>query len=114
MPAVAPLDAKTRSLELVSGHQFDYQAAPTRAWLNEHELHRGPEENEVDFARRAFLAVRKGITHFEGKEVEHLASRVCLAGKSDYAGITSVYVAALRADGIPAHHPLRSRGQPQR
>ena len=101
-PAVAPLDAKTRRLELASGHQFDYQAAPTRAWLNEHELRREPEENEVDFARRAFLAVRKGIQHFEGETVEHLASRVCEAGKSDYAGITAVYVAALRANGIPA------------
>ena len=28
VPAVAPLDAKTRRLELASGHQFDYQSAP--------------------------------------------------------------------------------------
>jgi hypothetical protein len=101
-PAVAPLDPKTRRLELTDGHQFDYQSEPFQAWLDKHELHREPKENEIDFARRAFLAVRKGITHFEGVKIEHLASRVCEAGKSDFAGITAVYVAALRANGIPA------------
>src|SRR5581483_5498973 len=84
-----------------NGHQFDYQSAPFRAWLDEHDLRRKPEEDEVDFARRAFLVVRKGIKHYEGDKVEHLASRVVEAGKSDYAGITAVYVAALRANGIP-------------
>ena len=67
-PAVAPLDPKTRRLELAGGHQFDFQSAPLRAWLNEHELRREPGENEVDFARRAFLAVRKGIEYFEGEK----------------------------------------------
>ncbi len=101
-PAVAPLDAKTRRLELANGHHFDYRSPHFAAWLDENKLHREKTENEVDFARRAFLVVRKGIQHFEGEKVEHLASRVCEAGKSDYAGITAVYVAALRANGIPA------------
>ena len=100
-PAVAPLDPKTRRLELASV-TIRPQSAPFQAWLDEQELRREPGENEVDFARRAFLAVRKGIKYVEGEEVEHLASRVCEAGKSDYAGITAVYVAALRANGIPA------------
>ena len=101
-PAVAPLDPKARRLGLAGGHQFDYQAGPFRAWLDERGLRRGDKEGEVEFARRAFVAVRTGIKHFEGAGVEHLASRACAAGKSDYAGITAVYVAALRANGIPA------------
>ena len=100
-PAVAPLDPKTRRLELANGHQFDYQSAPFRAWLDAQQLQRGPMEDEVEYARRAFLVVRKGIKHYEGADIEHLASRVCEVGKSDYAGITAVYVAALRANGIP-------------
>lgn len=101
-PAVAPLDPKSRRLELANVRHFDYQSAPFRAWLDERGLRRRPEENPVDFARRAFLVVRKGITHDEGEKVDHIASRVCEVGKSDYAGITAVYVAALRANGIPA------------
>ncbi len=101
-PVVAPLDAKTRRLELENTRHFDYKSAPFRDWLDKHELRREKGENEVDCARRAFVAVRKGITHFEGENVEHFASRVCEVGKSDYAGITAVYVAALRANGIPA------------
>ena len=44
----------------------------------------------------------RGSNTSRAKDAEHLASRVCAVGKSDYAGITAVYVAALRANGIPA------------
>ena len=100
-PAVAPLDARTRRLELANFHQFEYQSAPFRAWLNEHKLRREPGENDVDLARRAFLVVRKELKHSEGDGIEHIAANVCEAGKSDFLGLTAVYVAALRANGIP-------------
>ena len=100
-PIVAPLDARTRRLELAAGHQFDFQAPSFRNWLKEKDLRRSSGENEVDFARKAFLAVRKGFNHYEGADVEHLASRVSVVGKSDFAGLTAVFVAALRANGIP-------------
>jgi hypothetical protein len=99
-PDVAPPDPKTRRLELANGPQFDDQYAPFRAWLDEHELRREPMANEFDFVRSALLAVSKEIKHFEGEKLEHLASRVCVVGRSDYAGITAVYVAALRANGV--------------
>jgi transglutaminase-like putative cysteine protease len=101
-PAVAPLDPRTRRLELANFHQFEYQTATFRAWLNEHKLRREPGESDIDLARRAFLAVRKNLKHYEGEGIERIASKVCEEGKSDYAGLTAVYVAALRANGIPA------------
>jgi transglutaminase-like putative cysteine protease len=101
-PAIAPLDPKTRRLELKGGHPFDYASPAFRDWLKAQGLDRQPEEDAVDFARRAFLAVCRRITHYEGPDVEHDASRVCVTGKSDFAGITAVYVAALRSAGIPA------------
>ncbi len=100
-PPVPPLESITRRLELSGGHQFDYQAEPFRAWLKENDLRRQPRESEVDFARKVYLAVRKKLKHFEGANAEHLASRVCVAGRSDFAGLTAAYVAALRANGIP-------------
>ncbi len=99
--AVASLDARSRRFWLASGHQFDFNTPRFKAWLTENQLRREPAENEVDFARKAFLAVRHGFTHYEGADVPHLASKVCELGKSDFAGLTAVFVAALRANGIP-------------
>jgi hypothetical protein len=118
MPVVPPLDVKTRKLMLANSHQFDYNASKFKAWLEENKLRRLPEESEIDFARKAFLAVRHGFKHGEGADVEHMASRVAEAGQSDYVGLTAVYVAALRANGIPtrflAGRMVLSSGQPIR
>jgi hypothetical protein len=99
-PPVAPLDAKTRKILTASSHQFDYNEPRFKNWLDEQKLRRKPDESEIDFARKAFLAVRKGFKHYEGADVEHLASKVIEAEQSDYAGLTAVFVAALRANGI--------------
>jgi hypothetical protein len=101
MPAVPPLDVKTRRYLLLSGHQFDYNEPKFKAWLEENKLHRLPDENEIDFARKAFLGVRHNLKYDGGEGAEHMASRVAEAGQSDYAGLTAVFVAALRCNGIP-------------
>ncbi len=101
-PAAPTLDPLTRRLELLAGHQFDHQSPSFRNWLKDNDLRRVQGENEVDFARKAYLVVRKKLKHYEGAGIEHLASRVCEAGRSDFAGLTAVYVSALRANGIPA------------
>jgi transglutaminase-like putative cysteine protease len=117
-PAVPPLDVKTRRFLLANSHQFDYNEPKFKAWLEENKLRRLPDESEVDFARKAFLAVRQGFKHTEGADVEHLASRVCEAGESDYEGLTAVFVAALRANGIPtrvlAGRMILTNGQPSK
>ncbi len=100
-PTVPALDPRVKRLMLSSGHQFDFNSPRFKAWLVENKLRREPSESEIDFARKAFLAVRHGFTHDEGDDVEHMASKVCELGKSDYAGLTAVFVAALRANGIP-------------
>ncbi len=100
-PAVPPLDPRARRLWLSNAHQFDYNHPRFKAWLEENKLRREAGESEVNFARKAFLAVRQGFTHYEGEDAEHMASKVCEVGKSDYAGLTAVFVSALRANGIP-------------
>ncbi len=101
-PSVPALDPRSRKLALASTRDCDHQSPAFRAWLDRHQLRRKPEENDVDYARRAFVAVRQAIQHVEGPNLERTASGVCGTGESDYAGITAVYVAALRASGIPA------------
>ena len=101
-PAVADLGPAERRQWLESSHQFDHRAASFQTWLDKYKLRREPGEDPVDFARKVFLVVRKEVKHYEGNDIEHLASNIGKVGKSDYAGITAVYIAALRANGIPA------------
>jgi transglutaminase-like putative cysteine protease len=115
---VASLDPKTRRRELASAHQFDHKSALFQAWLDDRKLRREPDEDEVAFARRAFGVVRKGLNHYEGADVEHVASKVTEAGKSDFAGLTAAYVSVLRANGIPARSlcgfPVIYEGRPNK
>jgi transglutaminase-like putative cysteine protease len=117
-PAVPALDAKVRRMALESTRAFDHRTESFRSWLVAHDLRRDSDEDPVDFARRAFLVVRKGIKHYEGENVEHVASEAARAGKSDFAGITAIYVAALRANGIPTRalggFPIVSEGRPNK
>jgi transglutaminase-like putative cysteine protease len=117
-PPIVPPDLKTRRRELASAHQFDYKSAPFQAWLDDQKLRRQPDEDEVAFAQRAFGVLRKGLSHYEGADVEHVASKVVEAGKSDFAGLTAVYVAVLRANGIPARalfgFPVIFEGRPNK
>ncbi|MDR3638941.1 MAG: transglutaminase-like domain-containing protein [Isosphaeraceae bacterium] len=118
VPRIAPLDAKTRRSELAAAYQFDHDAEPFQTWLDEQKLRRGSDEDDVDFARRAFAVLRKSLSHYEGADAAHEASKVCAAGKSDYAGLTAAYVAVLRANGIPARalcgFPVIFEGQPNK
>jgi hypothetical protein len=97
-----PLDPRERRFALASDHQFDFEEEGFRAWLDEHKLARGEQEDAVDFARRVFLEIRRTLTWFASPTPDHLASHVAKAGKTDDIGATVLYVSALRARGIPA------------
>ncbi len=101
-PAVPPLGPTDRKLALASGHQFDFETPAFRRWLDANSLRRGPEEAEVDLARRVFLAIKKGFTLAAADPERLLASRVCQEGKSDSGGLAIVFVSALRANRVPA------------
>ncbi len=100
---VAPLPQKERRLALAEGHQFDFHSPPFQSWLDGHKLRREPDEGEIDFARRAFLEIKSVFQppphHLK---LVHLASHLCASGKSDGPGLSIVFAAALRANGIPA------------
>jgi hypothetical protein len=101
-PAVPPLAAAERRLAMATGHQFDFEAPAFQRWLDAHALRRTPEESDVDFARRAFLAIKSGFKRTAADPAELAASHVCQAGQSDSGGLSILYVATLRANKIPA------------
>jgi hypothetical protein len=102
VPHVAPLPQKERQLALAAGHQFDFPSSSFQGWLDAHKLRREPKEGEIDFARQVFLEIKSGFQYVGGADLDRLASHVCVAGKSDSCGLSIVFAAALRANGVPA------------
>jgi transglutaminase-like putative cysteine protease len=100
---VAPLTAAEWRRATDTGGAFDLRGAGVDAWLAARHLRRDRDEPDVEYARRAFAAVRQGITYaYPPASVERRAAQVCGDGASDCGGLNTLYVALLRAQGIPA------------
>ncbi|MHC5054232.1 MAG: transglutaminase-like domain-containing protein [Planctomycetota bacterium] len=83
-------------------HHFDFGSPAVRAWLDANGLRRGAGEGEVDLARRVFQVIAKGSSYEYLGRQERTASHVARAGKSDCGGLATLFVAALRSQGVPA------------
>ena len=99
---VGPIASKERRFALAGGRQFDFESEVFQGWLDGHKLRRGTGEAEVDFARRAFLEIKKEFQYVDGGQRDRVASHVCQAGKSDSGGLAIVFASVLRANKIPA------------
>jgi hypothetical protein len=99
---VEPLSKPTRQVALELGGDFDWKSEPVQKWARDHRLHRDKDESEIDFARRAFLAVKKNFAYEYKSEMNRHASAVCNAGKSDCGGLSQLLVTILRGNDIPA------------
>jgi hypothetical protein len=96
------LSAQERQLALGVNTLVDHQNAEFRDWLAESQLQKAPAERDLDFARRVFTFLR-GHCGYEFKEnQERRASVVCKTGQSDCGGHAALFVATLRANGVPA------------
>ena len=102
VPPPPPLDPAERRAALAQGGSFDFAADAFKRWLDEHGLRRDPEEAEIDFARRVFLAIKESFTYVHVAEPDRRASLICRVSESDCGGMSVVFVSALRARGIPA------------
>ncbi len=100
--AVTPPGQKERRSALAEGHQFDFSAPAFQAWLDGRSLRRAPEEEEVDFARRVFVEIKRGYQLGKVAGEAWQASRVCKASKTDDGGLAILFVSALRANGVRA------------
>jgi hypothetical protein len=100
--AVPELADKVRQYALELGGDFDWKAERLQKWNREHQLLRRDGESDVDFARRAFVAVKKNFTYEYKNEMDRHASAVCKAGKSDCGRLSTLLVTILRGNDIPA------------
>jgi transglutaminase-like putative cysteine protease len=100
-PAAAP-DPEERKLALAATKRIAFRAPEFRKWLEKQGLRRRDGEHAVDLARRAYLAVVKNFGYDFHPDMERRPDATCRAGKSDCAGLSIVFVAALRANDVPA------------
>ena len=101
-PKVAALTPAERKAALADHGDIDFKCEAFRKWLKEAEYLRRKDECDVAFARRVFLGLRGSHTYEFKGAMNRKASAVCEAGKSDCGGLSALYAAVLRANGIPA------------
>jgi transglutaminase-like putative cysteine protease len=99
---VEQLANEERWLSLRPTGQFDYPAKSLQMWSAARGLVRGSDEGEIDFARRVFQAITVSFHYEYLGEQNRSASYVAQIGKSDCGGLCNLFVALLRAQGVPA------------
>lgn len=99
---IADLTKAERDSALAAGGQYDFNAPAFKSWLAASKLERAKTEAELDFARRAFLDIKKRFTYEYRSDLDRHAVQICKAGKSDCGGLALLYASVLRANGIPA------------
>jgi hypothetical protein len=102
VPKVANLSAADAKLYTRATPSLDLKAKPLVAWLARHELRRGKDESELAFARRVYSFIKQHFEYEYEKGQDIRPATVCQNGKSDCGGLSTLFVATLRASGVPA------------
>lgn len=101
-PEVGPLTEHGKMLYLANYGDFDHDSEALHKWIAARQLKRHKDEGEVEYARRVFQAIKKNFTYQYRPDLDRHASAVCQAGRSDCGGLSALFVATLRASGIPS------------
>lgn len=99
---VLDLSAADRGRYVAEFGDMDFGKDVFKKWLQTRKLTRGPQEDVVDFARRAFLDIRSKATYEYAFTEDRHASHVCQGEKSDCGGLSTLFVSVMRANKIPA------------
>lgn len=97
----APTKAE-REAALRSAGDLSFDDKAFREWQKQQRLTRATAESDIEFARRVFTSVRKNFRYEYEPESDRSPKIVCGAGKSDCGGLSNLFVATLRSQGIPA------------
>lgn len=100
---VPTLKPDEKALCLAAHGDLDFEQASFSEWLKAQSLVRKPAEDEVDFGRRAFQKIKSSMTYAYHPSMNRHASFVCHEKEADCGGLSSLFVAIMRANGIPAH-----------
>ena len=104
-PASTPvplLSDTERPLDLRPTETIDYQTNAVRSWLDRNALHREATERDLDFAFRVYQTIHKNYHYRYEADQDRKASSISQTDGSDCGGLSNLFVAALRAGGLPA------------
>lgn len=97
-----PLGTHERQRALARGGTFELDAPEFRRWLSAESLAMKPGESEIDFARRVFLTLKQSFTYEFREGMDRRLAHVCTSRRSDCGGLSILFAATLRTQGIPA------------
>jgi transglutaminase-like putative cysteine protease len=86
---------------LTSDRYVDYTHRAFQYWLKKRGL-TNPSPDHVAFARDAFRAIRDDFQYSQREPLPTRASEAVAAGEADCGGLSMIFAAALRSNGIPA------------
>jgi transglutaminase-like putative cysteine protease len=101
-PKVPPLDEVERKAFLAATPRLNYEDSEFQKWLDTNKLRKQKKESEVDFAKRAFLAIKQTMKYKRPFNHDAKASTTCKSGQGDCGCFATVFVCALRANDVPA------------
>ena len=96
------LSLQERKLALAESETLDFSAAAFRSWLDEKGLRRKQDESDLDFGRRAFLAITRSYQYYYSESLDRHVSATCQQNRSDCGGLAALFAATMRVNKIPA------------
>lgn len=81
---------------------YDFQSPIFKTWLNTNALLKQVSERDVDFAWRAFATIRKLYEYKYVQAQNRSVSALCQTNSTDCGGLSFLFIATLRANGVPA------------
>jgi transglutaminase-like putative cysteine protease len=106
-PKVSPLTAAEAKYYTSPGPTVDFDHAAVKAWVERKKLKLGKGEDPVALATRALDALREDFNYSYSRG-RNKASEAVVEPTSDGAGLSYLFVAAMRANKVPAR-PLCGR-----
>lgn len=101
-PRVVPLTESEKKYYLAASGLADYDTKPFGEWLDTKKLRRGKTEPPLEFAARVLEVLRADYEYRFDLTADRKASAVCGRKATDCGGMSVLFVAAMRANGVPA------------
>ena len=86
-PPAEKLSKTERTASLAETPSLDFSAEVFQHWLNDKELRKKPDEADLDFARRVFLAITHAYGYQYSETMDRHASVLCRQDKADCGGM---------------------------
>jgi transglutaminase-like putative cysteine protease len=101
-PPAETLSKLERQSALAETPTIDFSSETFKRWLRAKDLRKKPDESDLDFGRRAFLAITRAYQYQYVDGMDRHASFTCQQHKADCGGLCALFAATLRANKVPA------------